>query len=82
MAFMSHCLGIEERENGIRTCVIYPGEVDTPILDNRPTPVTPEHRAKILLPEDVAAAILFVATLPPRASVPELIIKPTIQPYS
>jgi NADP-dependent 3-hydroxy acid dehydrogenase YdfG len=29
----------------------------------------------------VAAAVLFVATLPARASVPELIIKPTTQPY-
>lgn len=82
LAFLSHTLGIEEREHGIRTCTIFPGEVDTPILDQRPTPVTAEQRAKILLPEDVAEAVLFVASLPARASVPELIIKPTTQPYS
>ncbi len=31
---------------------------------------------KSLQPEDVAAAVLFVASLPPRAHVPELYIKP------
>lgn len=82
MAFLSHALGIEEKDNGIRCSVIYPGEVDTPILDHRPQPVTAEHRSRILKPEDVAEAIVFVAALPPRASVPELIIKPTCQPFS
>jgi len=62
-------------------CSLYPGEIDTPILEERPTPVTPEQRAKILRPEDVANAILWVAGLPPHVSVPELIIKPTAQLY-
>jgi NADP-dependent 3-hydroxy acid dehydrogenase YdfG len=75
------CLGAEEKDNNIRVCNIYPGEIDTPILENRPVPVTAEQRAKILQAEDVAAAVLFVATLPPRASVPELVIKPTTQMY-
>jgi NAD(P)-dependent dehydrogenase (short-subunit alcohol dehydrogenase family) len=75
------CLAAEEKENGIRVSNIYPGEVDTPILEQRPTPVTDEHRQRILQPEDVAAAVLFVARLPPRVSVPELVIKPTAQSY-
>ena len=75
------CLAAEEKDSGIRVSNIYPGEVDTPILVNRPTPVTQEHRQRILKPEDVAAAVLFVVTLPPHASVPELIIKPTSQIY-
>jgi NADP-dependent 3-hydroxy acid dehydrogenase YdfG len=50
-------------------------------LENRPKPVTSEQRQKILQPQDVAAAALFVATLPPRVSVPELVIKPTAQAY-
>jgi len=75
------CLGAEEKDNNIRVCNIYPGEIDTPILENRPTPVSAEHRQRILRPEDVAAAILFVAALPPHVSVPELVIKPTIQTY-
>lgn len=75
------CLGAEEKDNGIRVSNIYPGEVDTPILKARPVPVTEEHRQRILRPEDVAAAVLFVASLPPHAAVPELIIKPTTQAY-
>ena len=73
---------LEEGRNGIRVTNIYPGEVDTPILDARPTPLTPEHRSRILKPADVAAAVLMIACLPPRAHVAELVIKPTTQDYA
>jgi NADP-dependent 3-hydroxy acid dehydrogenase YdfG len=36
----------------------------------------------MLQPEDVAAAALFVAGLPARVCVPELVIKPTWQVFS
>jgi NADP-dependent 3-hydroxy acid dehydrogenase YdfG len=75
-------VALEEKDHGIRATVINPGEVNTPILDERPVPVSAEHKARILQPEDVAAAALFVALLPPRAHVPELIIKPTIQEFA
>jgi NADP-dependent 3-hydroxy acid dehydrogenase YdfG len=78
---LAGCLANEELESGIRVSSIYPGEIDTPILEVRPTPVTAEQRAKILKSEDVANAILFVATLPPHVTVPELIIKPVSQGY-
>ena len=81
MSALGLCLAAEEKDSGIRVCNIYPGEVDTPILERRPQPLTSEQRQKILQPEDVAAAVLFVATLPPRVSIPELIIKPTSQFY-
>ncbi len=79
MAALGTCLGAEERESGIRVTNIYPGEVDTPLMRQRPTPPTPEQVAKLLQPEDVAAAVLFAAGLPPRAHVSELVIKPTTQ---
>jgi NADP-dependent 3-hydroxy acid dehydrogenase YdfG len=82
MTALGTCASLEFGEEGIRVTNIYPGEVDTPILDNRPVPVTPEHRARILQPEDVAAAIVMIANLPPRAHVAELVIKPTSQPYA
>lgn len=81
MHALALCLAEEIRETGVRVSNIYPGEVDTPILEHRPKPVSTEQRQKILQPEDVAAAVLFVATLPPRASIPELIIKPTAQAF-
>jgi NADP-dependent 3-hydroxy acid dehydrogenase YdfG len=74
-------LSNEEKDSGVRVSNIYPGEIDTPILAVRPKPITEEHRSTILKPEDVAEAILFVASLPPRVSIPELVIKPTVQMY-
>lgn len=75
------CLGREEGKNGIRSTVIYPGEVNTPILDARPVPVGAERRAAILQPEDVAAAVRFLVELHPRARVPELVITPTVDDF-
>lgn len=71
----------DEAKNGIRVTNIHPGEVDTPILANRPTPPTAEARAKMLQPEDLGAAVVMIASLPPRAHVPELIMKPLVQDY-
>lgn len=82
MVGLTHSINDEEREHGIRSTVICPGEVDTPILEFRPEPVSQERREQMLLSEDVAASVLFVASLPPRACVPELIIKPTVQTYA
>ncbi len=75
------CLGREEGSRGIRSSVIYPGEVNTPILDARPVPVAAERREAILQPEDVAAAVKFLVELHPRAHVPELVIKPTVDDF-
>jgi NAD(P)-dependent dehydrogenase (short-subunit alcohol dehydrogenase family) len=77
MSALSLATGMEEREHGIRSCLICPGEVNAPILDHRPVPVPEEKRRQILQPEDIAAAALFVATLPPRATVPQLVITPS-----
>jgi len=70
-------LNIEECANGIRATSILPGEVATPILEKRPVPPPPEERARMLQAEDLGKTILFIATLPPRACVNELIISPT-----
>lgn len=74
---LAHAIRVEEKEGGIRTCVICPGLVDTEILERRPVKTPPELVAKALQPEDVADAVLAVAKLPPRACVPELRIEPT-----
>lgn len=79
MSALTRVIAIEDKDNGIRATNLCPGEVNTPILDERPVKVSDAHKAQILQPEDVAAAVLFIATLPPRAHVPELLIKPTTQ---
>lgn len=71
----------EEAVNGIRITNVFPGEVNTPILEKRPAPVSEERKAKMLLPSDIADMVLAVARLPARAHVPELIIKPSVQEY-
>ena len=78
---LAMALAAEEKDNGVRVASIYPGEVDTPILANRPTPLSEVHRQTILQPEDVAAAIVFIATLPPRVAIPELVITPAAAVY-
>jgi NAD(P)-dependent dehydrogenase (short-subunit alcohol dehydrogenase family) len=69
-------VNLEEAANGIKVTNIYPGETNTPIVDKRPTPPPPEKRAQMLQPEDIAACVVAVAKLPPRAVVPELVITP------
>lgn len=62
---------------GIRCCNIYPDETNTPIMERRPVKYSAEELARILQPEDLAAAMRFVAALPPRASVYEITMYPT-----
>jgi len=82
-AALGLCLGREERGRGIRSSVIYPGEVNTAFLDARSTRPGGDgsRREGILQPEDVAAAVRFLAELPARVHVPELVIKPTIDDF-
>jgi NADP-dependent 3-hydroxy acid dehydrogenase YdfG len=74
---MAHAIRVEEKENGIRTCVICPGLVDTEILENRPVKPTAEVMQHAMQPSDIAEAILAVARLPERAVVPEIQVLPT-----
>ncbi|HUN68175.1 MAG TPA: SDR family oxidoreductase, partial [Burkholderiales bacterium] len=74
---VTESINIEECRNGIRATSILPGEVATPILEKRPVPPAPQERARMTQPEDLGAAILFVAAMPARTCVNELIISPT-----
>lgn len=74
---LAHGTRVEEKGNGIRTTVIFPGLCDTEILKQRPVPTPQNVLDQALMPEDVAAAVLFVATLPDRVVVPELQIIPS-----
>jgi NADP-dependent 3-hydroxy acid dehydrogenase YdfG len=74
---LTESINMEECANGIRATSILPGEVATPILEKRPVPPSQEERARMLQAEDLGRTVLFVASLPPRACVTELIIAPT-----
>jgi NADP-dependent 3-hydroxy acid dehydrogenase YdfG len=84
-AALGVCIGREERGRGIRSTVIYAGEVNTPFLDirgARPGGGDDARKQSVLQAEDIAAAIGFLIELPPRVHIPELVIKPTIDDYS
>jgi NAD(P)-dependent dehydrogenase (short-subunit alcohol dehydrogenase family) len=70
-------INLAERDRGIRACTICPGEVHTPIMEQRPRPPSPEERATMLQPEDVAETIALIAALPDRAAVELVLIRPT-----
>jgi NAD(P)-dependent dehydrogenase (short-subunit alcohol dehydrogenase family) len=81
MTALGTCVSNEVNKEGIRVINVYPGEVNTPILDHRPTPVSDEHRQRILQPEDVAGVLTSLAALPPNVHVPEIVIKPLSQEW-
>jgi NADP-dependent 3-hydroxy acid dehydrogenase YdfG len=74
---MSHTINMEECINGIRSTVVCPGEVATPILDKRPIPVSKEERARMVQSEDVGDLIRYIACLPPHVVINEVMIAPT-----
>lgn len=74
---LSESINMEECVNGIRASSVLPGEVATPILEKRPVPPSQEQRDRMVQAEDLGQAILFLATMPARTCVNELIIAPT-----
>ena len=77
MNAMNESLNMEAGIHGVRACAICPGEVATPILDNRPIPVTDADKAKMVQPVDCGEIIRFVAELPAHVCINELIVSPT-----
>ena len=75
---LSQSINAEERANGIRCTAIFPGDINTPILDKRPVPPPMEARAKMLQAEDVAACVMLAINLPDRALIEELLIRPRV----
>jgi NAD(P)-dependent dehydrogenase (short-subunit alcohol dehydrogenase family) len=74
---LSHSINAEEWVHGIRATAFCPGEVNTPIIDKRPVKLDAEERARMMQPEDLAEALLFLAKLNPRTHVPEMLLMPT-----
>jgi NADP-dependent 3-hydroxy acid dehydrogenase YdfG len=81
---MTEGLRQEVGKYGIRVCIIEPGATTTEVADSITDPnyrtAMQAHVSKdgAMKPEDVADAIVFVASLPRRANVSQLLIRPTI----
>lgn len=76
LAGLTQSINAEEKAGGIRACAIFPGDIDTPLLQLRPNPPSPEARKGMLRPEDIAACVLLAVNLPSRALVEEILIRP------
>lgn len=77
MNAMNESINMEAGRHGVRACAICPGEVATPILDNRPIPVSDADRARMVQAEDCGAIVAFLAQLPPHVCINELTVSPT-----
>jgi len=76
LAGLTQAINAEEKAAGIRACAIFPGDIDTPLLELRPNPPPTEARQKMLTPGDIAACVMLAIQLPERAIVEEILIRP------
>ena len=83
MLGMSLSLTQEAWKFGIRACCLCPDDVNTPIMARRKVKYAPEVLEQFIQPEDLAETMRFVALMPRRTSIPEMLIYPTnVRPYT
>jgi NAD(P)-dependent dehydrogenase (short-subunit alcohol dehydrogenase family) len=76
LAGLTQSINAEERARGVRACAIFPGDIDTSLLEKRPHPPDAAARARMLHAEDVAECALFCIKMPPHAIVEEMLVRP------
>jgi NADP-dependent 3-hydroxy acid dehydrogenase YdfG len=83
MLGMSLSLTQEAWKFGIRACCLCPDDVNTPIMARRKVKYPAEVLDQFIQPEDLAETMRFVALMPRRTSIPEMVIYPTnVRPYT
>jgi NADP-dependent 3-hydroxy acid dehydrogenase YdfG len=68
---MGEALRQDVNGTGIRVTLVEPGMVDTPFFENRPTAA--------LEADDIARAVMYAVSQPPRVDVNEILVRPTAQ---
>src|SRR4051812_43321628 len=76
LAGLTQSINAEEKPRGIRACAIFPGDIDTPLLEKRPVVPDAASRSKMMRAEDIADCALLCIQLPSRAIVEEMIVRP------
>jgi len=76
LAGLTQSINAEERGNGVRACGIFPGDINTPLLEKRPTVPDASARERMMQPQDIADCILLCLNLPPRVIVEEMLVRP------
>jgi 3-oxoacyl-[acyl-carrier protein] reductase len=67
----------EVREYCVKVSVIHPGFVDTPLIPQNKR----VDRSKMIRPEDIAEAVLYVLSSPPNSCPVEITVRPQQSPY-
>jgi len=75
---LTHSLNLEEHPNGIRATALNPGEVATPIMKLRPVMPSVEDQARMLQEDDMGKTIAFIANMPARVCINEILMSPTM----
>ncbi|MBI2497083.1 MAG: SDR family oxidoreductase [Opitutae bacterium] len=73
---LTQSVNLEEGPGGIRACAIFPGDINTPILEFRPVPPPAAARRRMLQPGDVAECVWLALRLPARAVIEQLVVRP------
>jgi NADP-dependent 3-hydroxy acid dehydrogenase YdfG len=76
MAGLNQSINAEARADGVRACAIFPGDINTPILDLRPAPPEASARTRMLQPDDVADCVMFCINAPVHVIVEEMLVRP------
>lgn len=76
LAGLTQSINAEERTRGVRACAIFPGDIDTPLLEKRPHPPDAAACARMMRPEDVAECVMLCINLPPNVVVEEMLVRP------
>ena len=76
LAGLTQAINAEERGRGIRASAIFPGDIDTPLLDKRPVVPDAAARARMMKAEDIADCAMLCINLPSRAIVEEMMVRP------
>lgn len=76
LAGLTQAINAEERSRGVRAIGVFPGDIDTPLLDKRPVVPDAQARSRMMKPEDVAECVVFCINLPAHVVVEELIVRP------
>ncbi len=76
VAGLVQSINAEENSNGIRATSVFPGDINTPLLDKRPNPPAKELRVIMLQPDDVTDCVMLAVNLPQRVVIEEIVVRP------
>ncbi len=76
LAGLTQSINAEERGRGVRGIAIFPGDIDTPLLQKRPVVPDADALAKMMRPEDVADCCVFAINMPAHVIIEEMVVRP------